>query len=134
MTATQAIALVDLERDTSRRIGQCGPERIRSLAMAEQRRSTVTGATVRETGQADVLVESAPGHDGAERVEEHELGRCDRARRERVEPDLRCVSGEPVEIARQRTLPPSGGWGPLRTRKRPNPGFCSSSPAAFSIT
>ena len=81
MTAAQAIALVDLERDTGCRIGQRGPEGIRPRAIPEQRRRAMPSTSTGQAGQTNVLVEPAAGNDGAERVEENELRRRDRARR-----------------------------------------------------
>src|SRR6059036_3494362 len=55
-----------------------------------------------QTGQTRVLWKPAPGDDGAERVEQHQLRRSHRARRQRVETKLGGAVGETVEIIHQR--------------------------------
>ena len=92
--------------------------------MTEQGRGAVRRARGGEPGKLAVLVQRAAGHDGAERVEQHELRGGDGRGGKRVEARRGDERREPVQIvhgigAAQATAPAMGGVGPRRGRYRP---------------
>ena len=128
MAPAETIALVHLEGDARGRIGEGREERVRPERVADQRAEPVRRALRRPPGQARVLRQGAAGHDGAEGVEQHELGGRDRGRRQAAELCLVDEAGQSLQIVHQRTEPPRGAMGLERARNRPLPGFCSSAP------
>jgi len=101
VAAAEPAALVDLERDAGSCVRQRGPERVGLGAVAEQRRRAMGRTRGGESRELAVLGQCAAGDDGAERVEQHELGGGHRGGGEPVEARRGHERREAVQIVRR---------------------------------
>ena len=98
MAAAEATALVDLERDPGGGVRQGRPERIGFPAMAEQGCGAVRSARRGAARELAVLGHGAAGDDGAERVEQYQLGGRHGRRGERIEARRGDERREPIQV------------------------------------